>query len=166
MINHIGLAPLAHKEKHTAIDANRKCLDNLKPTHMPFAPVDGQCRQRNTANAWPCDCFSAMFGIIFANVSIGTSRLCDRKRAWHIMIDDAMIANCCRVSQLLCCLKRRSTIMTGSQSACCRTRTHAQMIHRTEPHKKRKSPNQRPRNHPHGCGHGHGARLWKEPRGT
>ena len=92
MTNHIGLAPLAHKEKQTTTDAKRKSIDNLEPTHIPFAPVDGgQCRQRNTANAWPCDCFSALFEIIFASVSIGTSRLCDRRRAGHIMIDDAMI---------------------------------------------------------------------------
>ena len=104
---------------------------------MPFAPVDGgQCRQGNTANSWPCDCPSVTFGIIFASVSIGASRLCDRKRAGHIMVDDTMIANCCRVSQLLCCFKRGSTIMTGSQSACCRTRTHAQRAHCTEPKKK------------------------------
>ena len=139
MINHHGLAPLAHKEKQTTIDANRKSIDNLEPTHMPFAPVDGgQCRQCNTANSWPYDCPSVTFGIIFASVSIGTSRVCDRRREKRIMIDDAMIANSCRVSQLLCCFKRGSAITTGSQSACCRTRNYAQRRHRTKPQKRGK----------------------------
>ena len=40
-----------------------------------------------------------------------------------------------------------------------RPKGHTALNHK----KKRKNPNQRPRNHPHGCKHGHGARLWKEP---
>ena len=126
-INHHGLAPLAHKEKQTTGDANSKCLDNLEPTHMTLDPVvGGHCHPCNTANSWPCDCPSVMFGVVFANVSIGASRLCNRRRERRIMIDDATIANSCRISQLLCCYRRGSTITTGSQSACRRTRNYAQ----------------------------------------
>ena len=41
---------------------------------------------------------------------------------------------------------------------------HTQMPrgHTARNHKRTESSNQRLRNHPHGCIHGHGARLWKQ----